>query len=242
MNDLEKLGKEEGKTMKTYKVVLSVLIAVLLSVPLISTQAEADAVWGYSGSSGNLSASASFTLTGTQLMILLTNTSKSDVITSAQLLAALLFTTGETLTPVSAVLGPGSTCINGTCTNIGGNWQYLASAGISAAGFGVFGPSGNFPNGTPATLDGANYLIYPNNSDYDNDNTGITGNGPDEKNSVLFTFTAPADLSAEDFSDVMFQYGTALTDTHFGTPEPSTLLLLGAGLLGVGFVRRKFKK
>ena len=106
----------------------------------------------FSGTGGGLSASASFSISGTQLTILLTNT---DVATGSgypdvpsEVLSGLFFNLGtSTFTPVSASVYTGSpsgviqqgsiiqtaNCDAATCagkTNIGGEWSY-AQGGAS---------------------------------------------------------------------------------------------------------------
>src|SRR5262245_56879682 len=77
------------------------------------------------GSSGSLSASAEFTLSGSTLTVVLTNTSPNDVQVPTDVLTGVFFNTTSTLTPVSAAL-------NGSTVNyaalpaggVGAGWQY----------------------------------------------------------------------------------------------------------------------
>src|SRR5690349_13258057 len=79
------------------------------------------------GSAGSLSASARFENLGGNLVVTLTNTSGNDVLVPADVLTSLFFdiSTGETLTPVSALLG-GATVFYGPNGggNVGGEWAY----------------------------------------------------------------------------------------------------------------------
>src|SRR5512139_3299906 len=129
---MNNLKKKERKIMRKSNVVLSVFIALLLSVTMMSSmgnQAEA-AIMTYSASSGNLSASAVFTLTGPTLTILLTNTSPTPVASDADVLTNLLFNTAglSINASSSAVLPVGSKVYqNGLATNadnlvVGGEW------------------------------------------------------------------------------------------------------------------------
>lgn len=125
-------------------------LAFLASTILVlTTLASANAVT-YSGSSGGRSASATFDLTGNTLTVSLVNTSLGDVHDATDILLAVLFNTSSTLTPVSASID-GSTVFGSFVNDVGEGWQYKSgvsahgkNSGISGAGYGVFGPSGNF--------------------------------------------------------------------------------------------------
>ena len=183
------------------------------------------------------------------LTIELTNNSTAAVLSGADVLLGLFFSTDVTLLPSggSAVVPPGSTAIGGTPPiDPGDGWQVKSgisisngsktyNSGIAGAGYGVFGPDGNLgPN--PLNLDGSDY--------------GIVGKGPLNGNgSVKFPifrnqveFTIPYSGCFKILSDtVLFQYGTDLSEPSFpGTeinsvPEPTSFLLiaLGAGMLAL---------
>ena len=208
----------------------------------------------FSGSSGTLAASADFELSGSTLTILLTNTSTFDVLVPSDVLMGLFFDTTHVLTPVSASLGGSSSFSYGTTSSPGDGWQYKSgvsaqgkNGGISAAGFGVFGPDGNF-SATPLKLGGLDYGILSAGDNSGTGNTGVTGKGPLIKNSIVFTLTAASGFALTELGDtVVFQYGTALTEPNVPgrppvVPEPITLLLLGAGLVSIAGVSRKFRK
>ena len=150
--------------MKINSTLLRCLIgAVVVLAACLS--ASADAI--YTGASGGRSASATFALTGSTLTVTLANTSTGDAANATDILLAVLFNTSTSLTPVSATL-PGSTTVYGSFVhNVGEGWQYKSgisahgeNSGISAAGYGVFGPDGNFYS-TGQTLDGSDYGVAP---------------------------------------------------------------------------------
>ncbi|MFH0963025.1 MAG: XDD4 family exosortase-dependent surface protein [Planctomycetota bacterium] len=212
----------------------------------------------FTGSQGDLAASASFDINGSnQLVVTLTNTSIHDVLVPSDVLTALFFDIDgdPVLTRISATLAPGSVVIHGTTDPggvVGGEWAYKAglsgapggtSQGISSSGFDLFGPGDRFPGNdldSPASPDGMNYGILSAG-----DNTA-TGNSPILsrpfiKNGVVFVLGGlPGGFSLSDIHNVWWQYGTDLSEPHF--PEPTTILLLASSavILGLrGVARRK---
>ena len=187
----------------------------------------------YTGSSGNLAASADFSIVGGQLQVILTNTSQSDVLVPADVLTAVLFYNfgAATFAPASAVLSGGSTVIydpDGQPAGgvVGGEWAYAsgfsgpggANSGISSAGFGLFG-NANFPGpdlSNPAAVNGLNYGIVSAGDNSATGNGGITGSGGLIKNQVTFLLNITGQFSLTDIGKVSFQYGTALTEPNTG--------------------------
>lgn len=204
--------------------------ALAAAAALALTSTAGAAAITYTGTDGGTrAASATFTVSGTNLYVTLANTSTSDVTYNTEVLNALFFTLPSTitLTPVSATLSPGSTVTNAAAQpangNVGGEWAYKsglsvggANRGISSTGFGIFGaPNFNGPN-----LDG--------NSNVQGDNFGLVSAGDNPctgqgqianteyvQNSIAFSFSGlPTGFSLNSISNVQFQYGTATTDTR----------------------------
>lgn len=219
------------------KRLLGLVLPVFCMALALSGYASASAVT-YSGSSGGLSASAIFNYTGSTLTVTLTNTSTGDAKDATGILLAVLFDTSTTLTPTSASIG-GSTVYGSFVHDVGEGWQYKSgismhgeNSGISGAGYGVFGPDGNFYS-TGQKLDGSDYGIAP---------IGYTNTGnpsikdPIIQNSITFTLDAPGFNLNELGKTIVFQYGTSTSEPNFtgnltSTPEPSTMCLVGGGLL-----------
>ena len=172
-------------------------------------------------------------MSGSNLIVTLTNTSATDVNADGQLLTAVFFdVSGATLstTGASATVSAGSIVqpTLATTTNVGGEWAYEfglsgapngATSGLSSAGFNLFGqPNLNSPNiarpvnqngSTP--LDGGQFGIVSAGYTTANDVNGFANGGSYIKNAVVFTLSGlPNGFSLSQISNVSFQYGTAL--------------------------------
>jgi hypothetical protein len=220
----------------------------------------------FSGSSGQYAAKVTFDISGSNLLVTLTNTSTADIAVAADLLTAVFFNiTGDPLlTRNSVVLAPGSSVEHGGGTNPGndvgsefaylnGLNQYGANQGISNSGLGLFGPGDLFPGANlagPGSPDGAQYGLA---SAGDNPATGDASvSDPLIKNSVIITLGGlPGGFSLSNVSNVTFQLGTDLSEGHFSgrldpgdpgvqpVPEPASLALFGTGVVIVGAVIRR---
>lgn len=198
------------------------------------------------GTSGSLSASATFSVGGSNLLITLANqdhrlftgTRGSDALKPSELLTALYFTIdGATL--LSPVSMTAESVVNGTGVP-GQNWQYVAQvsgapggadSGVSAAGLGIFGPNGNFAPGGQ-NLQGANWAIV---GDHYTPGSGVGNLSTTTliQSSAVFELTGlPPGFDESSIGAVSFQWGTSLSEPSapgVPVPEPSTLSLLLAG-------------
>jgi len=223
--------------------------------------------------SGHRAAEVVFTQSGSNLIVQLTNTSTFDVTKPSELLTAVFFDLADnsTLTPVSALLAPGSVVYFDSAPSggvVGGEWAYntwssnkapgRARQGISSTGLDLFGPSNRFPGpdlDAPANVGGLNYGLTSAGDNLTTGNSSVTGKEPLIGNSVIFTLQGlgAGFNAATDIYNVHFQYGTSLCEPHYpgivppdplieGTvPEPLTAVGLTVGLAGLGRYLRRRK-
>jgi len=163
------------------------------------------------------------------------------------------------------VCGAGTaTCGKPLDNVVGGEWAYksglsvttgalTSSYGISSTGVGLFGPGDRFAGTNlqgPDDPNGVQFGIVSKAWLPAGDNGGISGSGF-IRDSVVFTLSGIANNSdlARLVSNVAFQYGTDLSEPRIpGTPgraienvvpEPGTYALMGAGLVGIFFLKRR---
>src|SRR5262245_58630885 len=96
-------------------VMLSKSVLSIAAGAAMAHSAAASMIWTGSGTgSGPLSASAEFAVSGSSLVVTLTNTGTGDVLVPSDVLTAVLFDVSGTplmLTRTSAVLAPGSSVL-----------------------------------------------------------------------------------------------------------------------------------
>ena len=198
-------------------------------------------------------ASAQFTVSGTDLLVVLTNTSAADVLVPVDVLTGILWRMNPvTLSRTSALLSPGSTVIYNSQPAggvVGGEWAYLGGISvrgnnfiISSSGLGIVGPGDRFPGPDlvpPTSPDGLQYGITSAGDNIATGNGGIMGTGGLIKNSVSFVLSGiAANFNPATITNLQFQYGTDLSEPWVsGTPTPGTAGLLV--LAGAASLRRR---
>ncbi|HUW84973.1 MAG TPA: XDD4 family exosortase-dependent surface protein [Phycisphaerae bacterium] len=233
------------------------LVAVLATCVVLG--ASVHAVAGpvtFESSAGDRAAAVTFDTMGDRLWVTLANTSTSDVLVPADVLTAVFFEVDAVdplmLTPVSAVLGPGSSVLFGVSEpggSVGGEWVYADDLsgsgwpfgyGIGAGGFGLFGPVDRFGGVNlegPESPGGLEYGLTSTGDDPTTGNTPVTGKNALIQNEVVFTLSGLPDGfdPSMQISGVRWQYGTSLDEAHLPEPASAALVLCGA----VALLRRR---
>jgi hypothetical protein len=249
--------------LKLSKLVLCAVIGIMIAAASAQAAPITYVGTGTGINAQALSAKVSFTVSGGNLIVTLSNTGAADVTNPADVLTAVFFKIAgnPALTPISAQLGPNSTVFFGSANggNVGGEWRYDSSAGggqgISSAGLGFFGAANfNGPNlHGPDGVAGINYGITSNGDDILTGNSAVTGGFPLISGSVIFTLSGigPGFNPYTDITDVQFQYGSSLSEPSITAtrieqpepiPEPSSVLLLGSGMLALAWGLRQRKR
>jgi hypothetical protein len=225
------------------------------ALALLGVASTANATAMFSGSSNGLSASASFTISGNTLTILLTNTDSPtgggapDV--SSEVLTGLFFNLGTaTFTPISA---NGSIIQTDNCdlspcagqTGVGGEWGYAqggsswfsgTTQGIGSAGtlgshtkFGGTNYEGP-PNGS---LNGVEFGIVPDGWTEDQGNNALDAEAL-IAGTVQFVLQIPngVTLQESDIKNVYFTYGTSTSEPKFKGGTTTAVPTTGTGSTG----------
>lgn len=265
---MSKPPRETGRNRMPRMLGRAVWLVGALAAVGVPVSAEATPITftasGMSAQPTAISASATFQVSGSDLVIILSNTSTGNPgYHNPDLLEGLFFSssTNLLLSPVSATLTPGSSLVDGSIPageTLGDQWQFRHSGAgfsngtistsdayaIGAAGFtGIFS-SGNFGSNSQ-NVGGLGYGIVGTDWNAATASHGTLNLGPFEDNSVTFTLSGlPAGFDPYTaISSVTFAYGTAPDSLLNGdclrcdvrVPEPATIAMFALGVLGLAW-------
>jgi hypothetical protein len=226
------------------KTLILVVLGLMSAVSALPLTLNSGSSVTFTGSSSGRSASATFSLSASQFVIVLQNTTPTAATDNEDLLQAIFWNSPQSfsLTGAAALTATNQpiqqansnlTPANGGSLNVGKKFDYIAGTdvsnvlaaynqGIGGAGYGIFSinPDGGNMNGVDLTPDATDQDYGLVSSKGVADPTSDFGKKTVViRNMVAFFFKKLANgdalPSAIDLNAVRFQFGTSLTETNF---------------------------
>jgi hypothetical protein len=238
------------------------LASSALGAPILIGSSGDGLTW--TATDGNRDATAMFSATSSGFEILLSS-SASSTSDPSEVLAGLFFGLSGGTADNPDVDAIGSVTIDGSKYSVdfgddmNGEWAFLTGIDGINGGLGDYGisstafdpeagsPAGWNGFGSASIIDSSVAYVdplSPNGAEFgivSGDISGLPSSVTSYvEDSVLISFNFTGDFGPSTVDELYFLYGTSYEGTP--VPEPATIIMLGSGLIGLGLLRKRFRR